>query len=47
MGRFTVVVDDDIDTEFRIKAVKRRIKLKEAFELAMKIWIEDRKKAQI
>ena len=40
MGRFTVVVDDDLDTRFRIAAVKHRIKLNKAFEEAMKLWLE-------
>jgi hypothetical protein len=40
MGRFTVIVDDDLDTEFRIEAIKRRLKLKKAFEEAMRLWIE-------
>jgi len=40
MGRFTVEVDDELDVQFRVKAVKRKLKLKQAFEEAMKLWIE-------
>jgi hypothetical protein len=39
MGRFTIIIDDDIDMEFRIAAVKRRIRLNKAFEEAMKLWL--------
>jgi len=46
MGRFTIVVDDDLDTEFRIEAVKYRIRLNKAFELAMRKWIEECKKVK-
>ena len=40
MGRFTIIVDDGLDTEFRIAAVRKRIRLNKAFEQAMKIWLE-------
>jgi hypothetical protein len=40
MGRFTIIVDDELDTEFRIAAVKRRIRLNKAFEEAMKLWVD-------
>ncbi|MDH5687703.1 MAG: hypothetical protein OEZ48_07565 [Candidatus Bathyarchaeota archaeon] len=40
MGRFTIIVDDELDTKFRIEAVKRRIRLNKAFEEAMKLWLE-------
>jgi hypothetical protein len=40
MGRFTIIVDDELDTEFRIAAVKKRIRLNKAFEEAMKLWLD-------
>lgn len=40
MGRFTIKVDDELDIEFRVKAVKRKIRLSKAFEEAMKLWLE-------
>ena len=40
MGRFTIIVNDELDTEFRIGAVKRRIRLNRAFEEAMRLWLE-------
>ncbi len=40
MGRFSIKVDDELDTKFRIKAVKRKIKLNEAFEEAMELWLK-------
>jgi hypothetical protein len=40
MGRFTIIVSDELDTEFRIAAVKRRIRLNKAFEEAMRLWLE-------
>ncbi|MFW6117359.1 MAG: hypothetical protein ACOC6G_02090 [Thermoproteota archaeon] len=40
MGRFTINVDDDLDVQFRVKAVKRKLKLKEAFEQAMRLWLK-------
>jgi len=39
MGRFTVIVNDDLDTRFRIAAVKKRVKLKIAFEQAIELWL--------
>jgi hypothetical protein len=42
MGRFTIIIDDDIDMEFRIAAVKRRIRLNKAFEEAMKLWLSQK-----
>ncbi len=43
MGRFTIIVDDELDTEFRIAAVKRRIRLNKAFEESMRLWLEKNK----
>ena len=40
MGRFNIIIDDGLDTEFRIAAVRKRIRLKKAFEQAMKLWLE-------
>jgi predicted HicB family RNase H-like nuclease len=40
MGRFTIVIDDKLDTEFRIEAVKQKLRLNKAFEEAMKLWLE-------
>jgi hypothetical protein len=40
MGRFTIVVDDELDIEFRIAAVKHRTRLNKAFEEAMRLWLE-------
>jgi hypothetical protein len=40
MGRFTVIIDDELDMEFRLKAVKLRRRLNKAFEEAMKLWLE-------
>ena len=40
MGRFTIVFDDRLDMELRMAAVKRRIRLKKAFEEAVKLWLE-------
>lgn len=40
MGRFTIIVDDELDTEFRIAAVRKRIRLNRAFAQAMKLWLE-------
>jgi hypothetical protein len=40
MGRFTIIVNDELDTEFRIAAVKRRIRLNKAFEEAMRLWLK-------
>jgi hypothetical protein len=40
MGRFTVIVDDELDTKFRIEAVKKRVRLNRAFEEAMRLWLE-------
>jgi hypothetical protein len=39
MGRFTVIVDDDLDMRFRIAAIKKRVKLRNAFEQAMELWL--------
>ena len=43
MGRFTIIIDDELDTEFRIAAVKKRLRLNKAFEQAMKLWLEREK----
>ena len=40
MGRFSIIIDDELDMEFRIAAVKRRIRLNKAFKEAMKLWLE-------
>ena len=40
MGRYTIIVDDELDIKFRIEAVKRRLRLNKAFEEAMKLWLE-------
>lgn len=40
MGRFTITVEDEIDTAFRIKAIKCKTRLNKAFEEAMKMWLE-------
>jgi hypothetical protein len=40
MGRLTVVIDDELDIEFRIKAVKGRIRLSKAIEEAIRLWLE-------
>ena len=40
MGRFTIIVDDALDTEFRIAAIRKRLRLNKAFEQAMKLWLE-------
>jgi hypothetical protein len=42
MGRFTVIVSDELDELFRIAAVKRRIRLNKAFEEAMQLWLNQR-----
>lgn len=44
MGRFTIIVDDDLDVQFRIEAVKCRTRLNKAFEEAMKLWLEKQQK---
>jgi hypothetical protein len=41
MGRLTVVVDDELDTEFRIKAVRKKMRLSAAIEEAIKLWLKD------
>lgn len=41
MGRFTIVIDDDLDMSFRMKALKRRLRLNDAFREAMKQWLEN------
>jgi hypothetical protein len=41
MGRFTIIIDDEeLDTEFRIAAIKKRLRLNKAFAQAMKLWIK-------
>jgi len=40
MGRLTVVIEDGLETEFRIKAVRRRMRLSKALEEAVKLWLE-------
>ena len=40
MDRFTVVVDEELGMNFRVKAVKCRKKLNEAFKEAMQLWLE-------
>jgi hypothetical protein len=40
IGRLTVVVDDELDTEFRIKAVRKKMRLSAAIEEAIKLWLE-------
>jgi hypothetical protein len=41
MGRFTIIIDDEeLDTEFRIAAIKKRIRLNKAFAQAMRLWIQ-------
>jgi hypothetical protein len=42
-GIFTTIVDDELDTEFRIAALKKRIRLNKAFEESMKLWLEKNK----
>ncbi|HII85453.1 TPA: hypothetical protein HA273_02520 [Candidatus Bathyarchaeota archaeon] len=41
MTRFSVEVDDELAMEFRIKAVRRKLKLNQAFEEAMRLWLHD------
>jgi hypothetical protein len=40
MGRLTVVIEDHLDTEFRIEAVKRKMRLNKAIEEAIKLWLQ-------
>jgi hypothetical protein len=44
MGRFTIIVDDELDTEFRIAAIKKRIRLNKAFTQAMNLWLQQEQK---
>jgi hypothetical protein len=46
MARFTIVVGDELAIQFKIDAVKRRLKLNKAFEEAMKLWLEKNAKTQ-
>jgi hypothetical protein len=39
MTRFSIDVNDELAIEFRIQAVKHRMKLNEAFTEAMKLWL--------
>lgn len=41
--RFSIVVDEELAVEFRVKAVRCKLKLNKAFEEAMQIWLEMRK----
>jgi hypothetical protein len=41
MTRFSIEVDDEVAIEFRIKAVRRKLKLNDAFEEAMKCWLKE------
>jgi hypothetical protein len=41
MTRFSIEVDDEVAMEFRIKAVRRKLKLNDAFEEAMKGWLKE------
>lgn len=41
MTRFSIEVNDDLAIEFKVKAVRRKLKLNKAFEEAMKQWLED------
>jgi hypothetical protein len=46
MGRFTIIVDDELDMRFRIGAVKQRKRLNKAFREAMELWL-DKAEAQL
>jgi hypothetical protein len=41
MTRFSIEVDDELAIEFRVKAVRRKLKLNDAFEEAMKLWLKE------
>jgi hypothetical protein len=41
MTRFSIEVDDDLAIEFKVKAVRRKLKLNRAFEEAMKLWLKE------
>jgi hypothetical protein len=41
MTRFSIEVNDDLAIEFKVKAVRRKLKLNRAFEEAMKLWLKE------
>jgi hypothetical protein len=41
MTRFSIEVADDLAIEFKVKAVRRKLKLNRAFEEAMKLWLKE------
>jgi hypothetical protein len=41
LTRFSIEVDDELAIEFRVKAVRRKLKLNDAFKEAMKCWLKE------